>query len=67
MGDVLTRDVPDDVIATLGARASRPRLSRSECLRLRLAQDAAATESPVSAGNDPRLASRVRENTPGHP
>jgi hypothetical protein len=56
VADVLIRDVPDDVIATLGARANRLGLSRSEYLRRRLAQDAAATESPVSAGDLARFA-----------
>ena len=40
MTDVLVRDVPDDVIAALEARASRLGLSRSEFLRRRLAQEA---------------------------
>jgi plasmid stability protein len=38
--DVLVRDVPDDVVAALDARASRLGLSRSEYLRRRLAQEA---------------------------
>ena len=48
MTDVLIRDVPDDVIAALDARAGRMGLSRSEYLRRRLAQDAAVSGSPVS-------------------
>lgn len=40
MTDVLIRDVPDDVVAALDARASRLGLSRSEFLRRRLAQEA---------------------------
>jgi Ribbon-helix-helix protein, copG family len=46
--DVLIRDVPDDVIAALDAHAGRLGLSRSEYVRLRLAQDAARPGSPVS-------------------
>jgi hypothetical protein len=42
MTDMLIRDVPDDVIAAVDARASRLGLSRSEYVRRRLAQDAAA-------------------------
>jgi hypothetical protein len=57
MTDMLIRDVPDDVIATLDARATRLGLSRSEYVRRRLAQDAAATESPVSTGDLARFAS----------
>jgi len=56
MTDMLIRDVPDDVIATLDARATRLGLSRSEYVRRRLAQDAAATESPVSTADLTRFA-----------
>jgi hypothetical protein len=45
--DVLIRDVPEVVIAALDAHAERLGLSRSEYLRRRLSQDAAAM--PVSA------------------
>jgi plasmid stability protein len=48
MSDMLIRDVPDDVIAALDARANRLGLSRSEYIRRRLAQDAATAEAPVS-------------------
>ena len=48
MTDVLIRDVPDDVIAALDARAGRLGLSRSEYVRRRLAQDAVTSYSPVS-------------------
>jgi plasmid stability protein len=48
VSDMLIRDVPDDVIARLDARANRLGLSRSEYVRRRLAQDAVITESPVS-------------------
>jgi plasmid stability protein len=57
MTDMLIRDVPDDVIATLDARATRLGLSRSEYVRRRLAQDAAATASPVSTSDLARFAS----------
>jgi plasmid stability protein len=42
MTDMLIRDVPDDVIAAVDARATRLGLSRSEYVRRRLAQDAAS-------------------------
>jgi plasmid stability protein len=45
MTDMLIRDVPDDVVAAVDARASRLGLSRSEYVRRRLAQDAAAGPS----------------------
>ena len=48
MTDMLIRDIPDEVIASLDAHASRLGLSRSEYVRRRLAQDAAGPGSPVS-------------------
>jgi len=47
MTDMLIRDVPDDVIAAIDAHAGRLGLSRSEYVRRRLAQDAAAPGTPV--------------------
>jgi hypothetical protein len=46
--DMLIRDVPDDVVAAVDARASRLGLSRSEYVRRRLAQDAASAGAAVS-------------------
>jgi plasmid stability protein len=51
MTDMLIRDVPDDVIAAVDARAARLGLSRSEYVRRRLAQDAAAAGSAVSTAD----------------
>lgn len=48
MTDVLVRDVPDDVVAALDARASRLGLSRSEYLRRRLVQEATTSAQPVT-------------------
>jgi hypothetical protein len=56
MSDVLIRDVPDDIIAALDSHAGRLGLSRSEYLRRRLAQDAAAPGSPVSVEDLARFA-----------
>lgn len=56
MTDVLIRDVPDDVIAAVDARAGRLGLSRSEYVRRRLAQDATAAGSPVSTQDLARFA-----------
>ena len=42
MGQLLIRNVPDEVIAGLDARAARLGISRSELLRRRLAQEASA-------------------------
>lgn len=49
MTDILVRDVPDEVVAALDARASRLGLSRSEYLRRRLAQEAVASPEQVTA------------------
>jgi hypothetical protein len=51
MTDLLIRDVPDDVVAAVDARASRLGLSRSEYVRRRLAQDAASAGAVVSTGD----------------
>lgn len=56
MTDVLVRDVPDDVIAALDSHARRLGLSRSEYVRRKLAQDAAASGSPVGTGDLSRFA-----------
>lgn len=53
--DMLIRDVPDDVVAAVDARASRLGLSRSEYVRRRLAQDAAAAGAVVSTEDLARL------------
>jgi plasmid stability protein len=55
MTDVLIRDVPDDVIAALDAHAARLGVSRSEYVRRRLAQDAAAGGT-VTVGDLARFA-----------
>lgn len=48
MTDILVRDVPDEVVAALDARALRLGLSRSEYLRRRLAQEAVAGPEAVT-------------------
>ena len=48
MTDMLIRDVPEEVVSAIDARASRLGLSRSEYVRRRLAQDAATTDAAVS-------------------
>ncbi len=42
MSDLLIRDVPDDVIAAIDARAKRMGISRTEYLRRALIRDARA-------------------------
>jgi plasmid stability protein len=56
MTDLLIRDVPDDVIAALDAHAARLGLSRSEYVRRRLAQDAGASDTPVTVEDLARFA-----------
>ena len=56
MADVLIRDVPDDVIAAVDAHASRLGLPRSEYVRRRLAQDAAARDTAASVEDLGRFA-----------
>lgn len=56
MTDLLIRDVPDDVIEALDTQARRLGLSRSEYVRRRLAQDAAASREPVSTEHLSRFA-----------
>lgn len=51
MTDVLVRDVPDDVIAAVDARAARLGLSRSEYLRRRLAQEVSTASAPVTVAD----------------
>src|SRR6476659_6686508 len=54
--DILIRDVPDEVIAAVDARASRLGLSRSEYVRRRLAQDAASAGLAVTTQDLARFA-----------
>ncbi|MGO9295334.1 MAG: antitoxin [Streptosporangiaceae bacterium] len=56
MTDILIRDVPDDVITAVDARAGRLGLSRSEYVRRRLAQDAVAAGTPVTRQDLARFA-----------
>jgi len=51
MTDILIRDVPDEVIASVDAHAARLGLSRSEYVRRRLAQDAAVSDSAVTVAD----------------
>lgn len=49
VSDILIRDVPDEVVAAIDARAARLGLSRTQYLRRRLAQDAGADTVPVTS------------------
>lgn len=49
MTNILIRDVPDDVVAALDARAALLGLSRNKFLRRRIAQEARRSSTPVTA------------------
>lgn len=51
MTDVLIRDVPDDVLAAIDAKAGRLGLSRSEYLRRALARERSTAVGKVSVAD----------------
>ena len=55
MGTVLIRDIPDDVLVGLDARAAELGLSRVEYIRGRLAQDARTIRAAVTSADLHRL------------
>lgn len=56
MSDLLIRNVPDEVVAAIDARAGRLGLSRSAYLRRRLAQDAGLPAQAVTVEDLSRFA-----------
>jgi hypothetical protein len=48
MTDVLIRDVPDDVVSAIEAKAKRLGLSRTEYLRRQMVRVASTSEEPVT-------------------
>lgn len=52
MTDVLIRDVPEEVIAAVDAKAKRLGLSRTEYLRRQLLQAATSSEEPGTVTAD---------------
>ena len=56
MTDILIRDIPDDVIAAIDARAKRVGLSRTEYLRRTLERERAASLEPVTLHHFARVA-----------
>lgn len=56
MADVLIRDVPDDVLSAIDARARRLGVSRSEYLRRRLARDVTTSDGDVTVDDLRRFA-----------
>jgi len=51
MTDLLIRDVPDDVLAAIDAKAQRLGVSRSEYLRRALARERAVTDAEVTVAD----------------
>lgn len=58
MTDVLIRDVPDEVIAAIEAKAKRLGLSRTEFLRRQMTRVASVPEGPVTVQDLQRLSDR---------
>lgn len=56
MADLLIRDVPDEVVAAIDARAGRLGLSRTEFLRRQLAREAVDEDGPVTVEDFRRFA-----------
>jgi hypothetical protein len=56
MTDALIRDVPDEVVTAVDAHAARLGMSRSDYVRRRLAQDAAAQVRDVTVADLTRFA-----------
>ena len=56
MSNVLIRDVPEDVLTVIDARAAALRLSRNEYLRRRLRQETQLGASPVHVDDLQRFA-----------
>jgi hypothetical protein len=48
VSDLLIRDVPEDVVAAIDAKAARLGLSRTEYLRRQMARVASTTDAPVT-------------------
>ncbi|MGH9225266.1 MAG: type II toxin-antitoxin system VapB family antitoxin [Acidimicrobiales bacterium] len=51
MADILIRDVPDDVVAAIDAKAQRVGLSRSEYLRRALARERSSQFDDVTVND----------------
>jgi hypothetical protein len=59
--DILIRDVPDDVVAAIDARAKRVGLSRAEYLRRTLERERATEGGPVTVAQLARAAALARD------
>lgn len=57
MTDILIRNLPDELVAAIDARAKRVGLSRNEYLRRTLERERAGIAGPVAAADLERLTS----------
>ena len=61
MADILIRDIPDDVLAAIDAKAQRAGVSRSEYVRRALSRERSDTEATVSVSDLERFAERFTD------
>jgi hypothetical protein len=61
MTDILIRDVPDEVLAAIDAKAKRVGLSRTQYLRRALERERVQDEGPVTVEQLRRAASLARD------
>jgi hypothetical protein len=61
MTDILIRDVPDEILAAIDAKAKRVGLSRTEYLRRTLERERSQASGPVTIGQLERAASLARD------
>ena len=61
MADILIRDLPDDLVAAIDAKAQRAGLSRSEYVRRVLCRERLGTDATVSVVDLVRFAERFSD------
>ncbi len=61
VADILIRDIPDEVLAAIDAKAKRVGLSRNEYLRRTLERERVAATRPVSVEDFQRFAALVQD------
>jgi hypothetical protein len=61
MTDILIRDVPDEVLAAIDAKAKRVGLSRTEYLRRALERERTHADGPVDVAQLAELAALVQD------
>jgi len=61
MTDILIRDVPDEVLAAIDAKAKRVGLSRTEYLRRTLERERTQANGPVGTDQLAKMAALIRD------